>query len=201
MRLPGVLLRRREPGPRRLRAHPSRVKGASRRFAMACRPPLDPRVSMRPLAGLWAGQGPARSNAAAQTKQAIRGKCPGQGTHGNVSRPKHAPDRSKPGQSADIPDPREWIEVAAPDRRPRGFQPVVGRRRRGGVRVDECGGYAPFAVGLAVLDRSKSRRSDIVRYFDPRNPPRRISSAASVVWLSIILTHAPIGVTRTARAA
>jgi len=42
---------------------------------------------MRPLAGLRAGQGPARGNAAAQPKQATRVIRPGQRTHGNVSRP------------------------------------------------------------------------------------------------------------------
>jgi len=60
------------------------------RFASLCdglSATLDPRASMRPLAGLRAGQGPARGNAAAQPKQATRVIRPGQRTHGNVSRP------------------------------------------------------------------------------------------------------------------
>jgi len=63
---------------------------------------------MRPLAGLWAGQGPARGNAAAQTKQAIRAKCPGQGTHGNVSRPSMQPSHpliaDLPGEEQETTD-------------------------------------------------------------------------------------------------
>ena len=55
-------------GPRRLRAHPSRVKGASRRFAMAFGHPLTREPLRALMAGERAGQRPARRIRAAQTE-------------------------------------------------------------------------------------------------------------------------------------
>jgi len=96
---------------------------------------------MRPLAGLWAGQGPARGNAAAQTKQARSAKCPGQGTHGNVSRP--------------------WYRLLGMHRSSSG---VAGSAdARSGHKVDTPAG--PVAVGgracnAVVNVRSEARTSD-----------------------------------------
>lgn len=70
-------------GPRCLRAHLSRVKGAAHRCATGLRPALDPRASVRPLAGKAAGQGSARADARPHPPDEPTSRNPPTGTAGD----------------------------------------------------------------------------------------------------------------------